>query len=168
MAGTQVAVGDGTYAEQVAIVTPASGGGAVQTVGVEGQDGATQASLTNPLPVTIVEPATFWTYAAAASGIANTTTAVTIKAGAGASVRNYVEGIQLSSATLGGATEFAIRDGAAGTVLWRCTLGTAALPVTDIVFETPLRGSANTLLEIVTLTAVTGGVYCNVQGYTGP
>lgn len=31
-----------------------------------------------------------------------------------------------------------------------------------------LRGTANTLVEIVTLTAsVTGSVYCNLQGYTG-
>jgi hypothetical protein len=36
-----------------------------------------------------------------------------------------------------------------------------------INFEPPLRGTANTLTEIVTLTAVTGGVYCNLQGYTG-
>ena len=29
-------------------------------------------------------------------------------------------------------------------------------------------GTANTLVEIVTLTAsVTGSVYCNLQGYTG-
>lgn len=165
MVGTTVPLPDGSYAEQVSVVTPT---GAAGTIGVEGQDGSTQASLTNPFPITIVEPSTFWTYAAAASGIVNTTTAVTIKAAGGAGVRNYVEGLQLSCATLGGATEFAVRDGAAGTVLWRCTLGTAALPVVDIVFETPLRGSVNTLLEIVTLTAVTGGVYCNAQGYTGP
>lgn len=31
-----------------------------------------------------------------------------------------------------------------------------------------LGGTANTLVEIVTLTAsVTGSVYCNLQGYTG-
>lgn len=31
----------------------------------------------------------------------------------------------------------------------------------------PLKGTANTLVELVTLTAsVTGAGYCNVQGYT--
>ena len=40
--------------------------------------------------------------------------------------------------------------------------------VQDINFNPPLRGTANTLVEIVTLTAsVTGSVYCNLQGYTG-
>ena len=39
---------------------------------------------------------------------------------------------------------------------------------TTLTFNPPLRGTANTLVEIVTLTAsVTGSVYCNLQGYTG-
>ena len=59
-----------------------------------------------------------WSYAGAAAGIANTTTAVTIKA-AVAGKRNYVTDLQLSHATLGAATEIAIRDGAGGSVLWR-------------------------------------------------
>lgn len=109
-----------------------------------------------------------WTSVASASGIANTTTAVTVKAAAAAGVRNYITGIQLSGDTLGAATEFAIRDGAAGTVLWRMKLNTTALVPTTIAFPTPLRGTAATLLEIVTLTAVTGGVYANLQGYTAP
>jgi hypothetical protein len=108
-----------------------------------------------------------WNYAAAASGIVNTTTAVTIKAAAGASVRNYITSCQLQTATLGGATEFAIRDGAAGTVLFRTQLQTAALPLLNIEFPSPLKGTANTLVEVVTLTAVTGGVYVNCQGFTG-
>lgn len=112
-------------------------------------------------------PGSRWAYAAAASGISNTTTAVTIAAAAGASTRNYVNGIQISTDALGAATEFAIRDGAGGTVLWRCKLQTAGLPLVNIVFESPLRGTANTLMEIVTLTAsVTGAVYASVQGYT--
>jgi hypothetical protein len=119
----------------------------------------------------VVQPAlssTFWNYAAATGGIVNTTTAVTIKAAAGASVRNYLNSIQLASDTLGAATEVAIRDGAAGTVLWRGKMQTASTATTDIVFNPPLRGTANTLMEVVTLTAtVTGGVYVNAQGYTG-
>ena len=111
-----------------------------------------------------------WSYAAAASGIANTTTAVTIAAAAGAGLRNYITGVQLSSDALGAATEFAIRDGAAGTVLWRKKIGTAGI-VNGInyTFASPLKSTANTLLEVVTLTAsITGAVYFNAQGYIAP
>jgi hypothetical protein len=39
------------------------------------------------------------------------------------------------------------------------------MPLTSINFDTPLRGSTNTLLEVVTLTSATGGVFVNVQGH---
>ena len=106
-----------------------------------------------------------WSYAAPANGIANTTTAVTIKTAAGAGLRNIITGMQISSGPLGAATEVVIRDGAGGTVLWR-GWKPATAAVISINFQTPLRGSADTLLEVATLTAtVTGGVYVNVQGY---
>lgn len=106
-----------------------------------------------------------WQYAAAASGILNTTTAVTIKAAGAASVRNFITGIDIEWEALGAATEFAIRDGAAGTVIWRTKLAAAGGRKTAY-FATPLRGTAATLLEVVTLTAsVTGAVYFNAQGY---
>lgn len=109
-----------------------------------------------------------WAYAAAASGITNTTTAVTMKTAAGAGVRNYITSCQVDAGTLGAATEVAIRDGASGTVLWRVFSGTGGMS-RNATFPTPLRGTANTLLEVVTLTAtVTGGVYVNCQGYTAP
>lgn len=115
--------------------------------------------------------ANFWNYAAASGGIVNTTTAVTIKAAAGASVRNYLSSISINHDTLGAATEIAIRDGAGGTVLWRGKLQTTATDSAtgsgSITFNPPLRGTANTLMEVVTLTAVTGGVFVNAQGYTG-
>ena len=105
-----------------------------------------------------------WSYAAAASGIVNTTSAVAIKAAA-AGKRNYITDLQLSHATLGAATEVAIRDGAGGAVLWRATLGTVASENFCVQLATPVFGSVNTLLEVVTLTAVTGGVYVNAQGF---
>lgn len=115
-------------------------------------------------------PEADWSYAAAASGIVNTVTAVTIKAAAAAGIRNYVTSIQIMAEAVGAATEFAIRDGAAGTVLWRTKIGTGGLTTGEsIVFANPLRGSAATLLEVVTLTAsVTGAVYFNAQGYAAP
>lgn len=109
-----------------------------------------------------------WSYAAASGGISNTTTAVTIAAAAGSGIRNYLSSLQLSSDALGAATEIAIRDGASGTVLWRSKIGTAGLTGGEsITFAPPLRGTANTLMEVVTLTAsVTGAVYVDAQGYT--
>ena len=109
-----------------------------------------------------------WSYAAAASGISNTTTAVTIAAAA-AGVRNMINSLQLSADALGSATEVAIRNGAAGAVLWRTKIGTAGLlGGLNINFAQPIKGSVNTLLEVVTLTAsITGSVYFNAQGTTG-
>jgi hypothetical protein len=114
-------------------------------------------------------PADMWSYPAATGGILNTTTAVTVKTAAGLGIRNYVKSLQLMSEALGTATEFAIRDGAGGTVLWRTKIGTGGLTGGEpIVFDPALKGSANTLLEVVTLTASgTGAVYPNLQGYTG-
>ena len=110
-----------------------------------------------------------WSYAAAAAGILNTTTAVTIKAVGGAGIRNYITSIQVMAETLTTATELAIRDGAAGTVIWRTKIPTGGLRTTTIVFPSPLKGTANTLLEVVTLTASgAGAVYFNAQGYAAP
>lgn len=114
-------------------------------------------------------PTANWSYAAAANGIENTTTAVTFKAAAGASKKNYITSIQVVAEAHNTATELAIRDGAGGTVLWRIPITTAGIP-TGLVFHfpTPIAGTANTLLEVVTLTAsVTGAVYFNAQGYVG-
>ena len=124
----------------------------------------TGATIQKPFSI----PEADWAYAAAASGILNTTTAVTIKAAAGAGLRNYITGLQIASDNLGAATELVIRDGAGGTVLWRGKRDTAP-PVTSVVFQTPLKSTANTLLEIATLTAsITGSVYVNAQGYVAP
>ena len=109
-----------------------------------------------------------WNFAAAASGIVNSAAAVTIKAAGTAPVCNYVASIQVAHDLLGAATELAIRDGAAGTVLWRHKLQTPANENMTFDFDVPLRGSPGNLLEVVTLTAVTGGVYINAQGFTAP
>lgn len=110
-----------------------------------------------------------WSFAGATGGISNTTTAVTVKAAAGAGLKNCVASLQIATDTLGAATEFAIRDGAAGTVLWRTKLQTTSLPASNPVLQAAVCGTANTLLEVVTLTAtVTGGVYVNLQGSIEP
>jgi hypothetical protein len=122
----------------------------------------------NTTGLMVIPPSNSWNYAAATGGIVNTTTAVTIKTAAGSGIRNYLQSLQIDHDTLGGATEIAIRDGANGTVLWRGKLQTAEVEGAKISFNPPLKGSANTLLEVVTLTAVTGGVFVNAQGYMAP
>lgn len=123
------------------------------------------ALITKPFSI----PESDWQYAASASGIVNTTTAVTFKVAAGAGVRNYITGIDIQWEALTNATEIAIRDGAAGTVIWRGKIPAAAAGNRSIVFQTPLKGTANTLLEVVTLTASgAGAVYFNARGYIAP
>lgn len=107
-----------------------------------------------------------WQYAATAGGIVNTAVAVTIKTAGAASIRNYITGITIMAEALGAATELVIRDGAAGTVIFRTKIPVTGLLTTNIEFPTPLKGTAATLLEVATLTAtVTGAVYFNAQGY---
>lgn len=125
---------------------------------------AAGAAVVQPFAV----PDLSWLYPAAAGGILNTTTAVTIRAAQAASIRNYITNIQVQSEPLGSATDLVVRDGAAGPVLWRVRIPTGGLPLTDIKFAQPLRGTAATLLEVATLTAsVTGAVYFNAQGHSG-
>ena len=127
----------------------------------------TSSGLQAVMPFTTPEAG--WNYAAAALGIVNTTTAVTVKAAAGASLRNYITNIQVMAEALGAATELVIRDGAAGTVIWRTKIPAAGLPTMSIDFNVPLKSTANTLLEVATLTAsVTGAVYVNLQGFVSP
>lgn len=113
---------------------------------------------------------TQWSYSSGATGIlSNTTTAVTMKAAAGANVRIYVDSCQIITTAFGLAVPLAIRDGAGGTALWAGVVDTGGWtdPVT-IPFIMPLKGTANTLLEVVTTTAnVTGSVNVNCQGHTG-
>ena len=106
-------------------------------------------------------PGETWTYAAASGGITNTT-GVTAKAAAGAGVRNYISRVQVIN---GGttATDVQIRDGAEGTVLWRGWAEENGGGV-SAVFDPPLRGTADTLVEVACGT--TGSAtYFNLQGY---
>lgn len=114
-------------------------------------------------------PELAWQYPAAASGIVNTTTAVTIKAAAGAGLRNYVTGLDIHWDALTNATEVAIRDGAGGSAIWRMKIPSGAAGREVITFPRPIRGTAATLLEVVTITASgAGAVYFNANGYVAP
>lgn len=130
----------------------------------DSQRGDTNGAVSQPYAMT----SSRFTYAAATGGIVNTTTAVTFIAAAGASVRNYVTAVQIDWDALGVATEVAIRDGAAGTVLWRMKIPAGVAGMREVQFPVALKGTANTLMEVVTLTAsVTGGVFFNAGGFQG-
>lgn len=108
-------------------------------------------------------PNNTWSYAAASGGIVNTT-GVTIKAAGGAGVRLYVTDVQIINGHATVSTDVQIRDGAAGTVLYR-GFAQAAGGGVSVHFAVPLRGTANTLLEVACGT--TGSAtYVNVQGYS--
>jgi hypothetical protein len=164
-------VGSANYA---GVYSPADADGSLNGLVVvarpqafNGTNWSRQRGDTNGIVVQSGVSSTFWNYAAATGGITNTATAVTIKAAAGAGLRNYLKTLMISHDTLGASTEFAVRDGAAGAVLARIKLQTTATEGTPIIFDPPLRGTANTLMEVVTLTAVTGGVFPNGSGFTG-
>lgn len=105
-----------------------------------------------------------WNYAAASGGITNSTD-VTVKAAAGSGVRNFIRDLDVRNAHASVATEFVIKDGAS-TVLWRGHLPANGDQV-SITFDPPLRGTANTAVNIACVT--TGAqVYANVRGFTAP
>lgn len=104
-----------------------------------------------------------WSYAAASGGITNTT-GVTAKAAAGAGVRNYITHVSVINGHATVDTDVQIRDGASGTVLWRGFAKAAGGGVSES-FDPPLRGTANTLVEVANGT--TGSAtYFNMQGFT--
>ena len=174
VAVTSAVITGGNAAEDAATTAnPLIAGGVVRTAAspttlVAGD--AARATMTSGAALVVYPyavPEISWTYAAAAAGILNTTTAVTIRVAAAAGIRNYIASIQVMAETLTTATELAIRDGAAGAVLWRTKIPTTGLPSTQFNFRMPLRGTAATLLEVVTLTASgAGAVYFNAQGFT--
>lgn len=113
-------------------------------------------------------PENEWKYAAASGGIVNTTTPVTLAAAAGAGLSAYITSMQIRAQALGNATEIVLLDGLAA-VYWRSEIGTAGLPLTEIVFEDPIKLIANSSLTFATVTASgTGAVYVNAQGYYAP
>jgi hypothetical protein len=103
-----------------------------------------------------------WSYVAAAGGVINTTD-VPLVAAAGAGLRRYICSMQLSNNSAV-ATEIVLKDGA--TVIWRGHLPANA-PMSEIIFENPLKTTANAALNFACIT--TGAaVYVNAQGFTAP
>lgn len=106
-----------------------------------------------------------WQKEAVAGGL-TTTTVQELKAGT-ANLRTYLTGVTISATALTTATELVIREGSAGTILFRIPIPVAGLNTKQINFPTPIRTAAiNTAISAQLLTSpVTGGVYVNAQGY---
>ena len=132
----------------------------------EGDGGAARMTLNRKQ---ITQPyeseANNWVYAGATGGLVNTT-AVTIKAAAGAGIRAYITSLQLMNSHATTGTEIVINDGSAGTAIWRGFV--PPLGGLSATFPVPLKSTANTLLEVKEATATaTTGVLVSVQGYLG-
>lgn len=121
---------------------------------------------TNGIVVQSALSSTFWSYAAAAGGIVSSTADVVLKAASGAGVRNFLKTLNISHDVLVSATEIVVKDGS--TVIWRGKLQTTANEgLSEINFDPPLKGTANTALNVALLTSTTGGVFVNATGFTG-
>jgi hypothetical protein len=112
--------------------------------------------VTRPFQIPELE----WSFASPAGGVVNTTDVV-LAAAAGAGLRRYITGLQLSNANAT-ATEVVLKDGA--TVIWRGNLPGNAENVA-IQFPDPLKTTANAALNFACITTA-AAVYVNAQGYT--
>jgi hypothetical protein len=110
-----------------------------------------------------------WVYATPTGGIVNTTTPVTIISAAGVGVRNYLTALQIDFDALVTATEFVVQDDTAGAILFRAKLPSGAAGSRTYSFPVPLKGTANKIMQVVTLTATGAvvGVFPNAQGFQG-
>lgn len=100
-----------------------------------------------------------WSYAAAASGISNTSDVVLVAA-AGVGNSNYLTDLSVINGSTGAATEVVIKDGS--TVIWRQYFDPGA--GISINFDNPLFSSPNTALNAAAITT-SGKVYINACGY---
>jgi hypothetical protein len=103
-----------------------------------------------------------WSSVAAAGGVINTTDVVLAPA-AGVGLRRYICSLQLSNNSAV-ATEIVLKDGAA--IIWRGHLPANA-PMSEIIFENPLKTTANTALNFACI-ATGAAIYVNAQGFTAP
>jgi len=104
-----------------------------------------------------------WSYASAAGGIINTTD-VPLAATAGAGLRRYITTLQLKN-TSATATEVVLKDGS--TIIWRGHVSASMTSSEEIIFNNPLRTSANAALNVACITTA-AAVYVNAQGFTAP
>lgn len=103
-----------------------------------------------------------WAYAGVTGGITDTSDVV-IKAAAGGSVRNYLKSLQFKN-NAAVASEIVVKDGS--TVIWRGHVSASMISTTTIIFDPPLRGTANTAMNVAMITTATATIISG-QGFTG-
>lgn len=105
-------------------------------------------------------PAASWSYASPAA-VTDTADDVA-KAAGGAGVRNYITGIQVINSHASTGTAVVIKDGS--TVLWQGYAAAAGGGV-SAHFSPPLRGTANTAVNVANITT-SSSTFFNLQGFT--
>ena len=104
-----------------------------------------------------------WSYVSAAGGIVNTTD-VPLAGAAGAGLRRYITSMQLKNINAT-ATEVVLKDGS--TIIWRGHVSASMTTSEEVVFNNPLKTSANAALNVACITTA-AAVYVNAQGFTAP
>lgn len=103
-----------------------------------------------------------WNYAGVTGGLTDTSDTAVMAAG-GASVRNYMTAIQYCN-TSAVASEIVVKDGS--TVIWRGMAPASMTSPVSVPFDVPLRGTANTALNVAMITTATA-TRVSAQGYQG-
>jgi len=115
--------------------------------------------ITRPHQISELE----WSYVATSSGISNTAD-VSLAGAAGAGLRRYLTSLAVKNANAT-VTEAVVKDGS--TIIWRGHLGASMASTDQIIFNNPLKTSANAALNFACV-ASGAQVYVNAQGYTAP
>lgn len=105
----------------------------------------------------------WWQYATPIASPITNTTAVALAAAGAAGVRNYVTGLQYQN-TSATASIVTIQDGT--TVIWTGYAPASMTFPAAINFETPLKGTAATVMNFKVNTTSTN-TFVSAQGYTG-
>jgi len=103
-----------------------------------------------------------WKYAGVVGGIINTTE-TTILSGVAGKVP-VITNLQIKNASAV-ASEYVIRDGVGGTIIFRGHLSASMLNCDEINFDCDLVGTSGNALTLTVLTTATV-TYVNAQGYS--
>jgi len=108
-----------------------------------------------------------WQAVAPSGGIVNSVTPAALVAAPGATLRHYLQSLDVAAINIGTATELVVQEVGGGAVLWRTKIGTAGLPLSGVRFSPPIKAGVNVGLEVATLTAAGAGssVHVNARGF---
>ena len=125
-------------------------------------DGQTVRQLLTPEGRVVTAPYSIKELMVRGTATSTDTSAHTIIASAGGSLKNYITGVQCGRTDAGSSALTITFNDSASTVLILPAGG-----ATNVVFNTPLATAAATAFQFTFGTGVTTG-YCSAQGYVGP